>query len=477
MYDRYMTGGRYGIWGQNEAPMPMGPSVDPLQQAMGTASGIQNLFGNYYKNKLAGLDAGLKQNQLNYSNQTLQDAITAANTKNQTDTQYYPLMQQAKLQQDEQTVKEIMSRTGLNYAQAKMALAHIPLLQAQANHENALSNAQTNPAFMYDALKQQMDASPNASPRKAYFGGLLNSMLSQSVGGMPVTDSGRGKNSSLLSPGMGGRQTSQGVSAVPSVPGLTVNPMTVSRSSNKGAEYAQTDDSGNTTVYTSPTTPTVTGLQSRLGAENELKTLSPTMDAGIAPYVSTYGANVAYPHDLVRAKMGDKNAQARVDAAESAMQLIREKAILRIRQASPNAEIGEGQINEMVKQMYPNMPAHFLRGFNSASNIAQSTRNVDRQLANANQVAAQMVSSNYPTPVDQPPVWDKSTSGLPQMGKFDLSTGEYIPPQMAPQGESTLSQQPSLSQAIPQNSPQISDSRQINGTQYVRIGQKWHRRK
>lgn len=424
---------RMGIWGEPTS----GPSV--IGNAMNTMSGVQNLFGRQYDNiikKYQANDAGL-QNQYNQS--TLQGKIGAENTKNQTDIQYYPQMQAAKLAQDQQTVNEIMSRTGLNRAQASEAGARIGLIGAEtSNARNSM-----NPGFMYDSLKQQMDASPAGSPRKSYFAGLLNNMMAQSGGAIPVMGGGGGrqKNAGLLAPGMGGSSsTSQGGGQVPNMPGLSVNPMTVSRSSNKGAEYAQTDGQGNTTVYTSPTTPMVTNLQNRLSAENEFNSLEPTINKGIAPYVSKKGAYIDYPMDLYKAHNGDPAATQRINDAEAAQQLIAEKVILRIRQATPSAQIGPEMVENMVNQMYPNLPSHFMRGFNSAKNIAAATDKVDQQLAKANAVAAQQVASNYPTPVNQAPVWDKSAQS-PGRGGFDPVTGEYRAPQANDQQQGDQSDQ------------------------------------
>jgi hypothetical protein len=417
---------RMGIWGEPTS----GPTV--IGNAMNTMSGVQGLFGKQYDNiikKYQASDAGL-QNQ--YAQATQQGRIGAENTKNQTDMQYYPQMQQAKLAQDQATVSEIMSRTGLNRASATEAAARTGLIGAQTGMVNTQASQMSNPGFMYDSLKRQMDASPVGSPRKSYFAGLLNTMMSQSGGAIPITEgsAGRRKNDGMLAPGMGGgsggSSPSPGGASIPNMPGLSVNPMTVSRSSNKGAEYAQTDDQGNTTVYTSPTTPMVTNLQNRLSAEYELKSLDPVINKGIAPYISKKGAYIDYPADLYNSSRGNKESEQRINNAEAAQQLIAEKAILRIRQATPSAQIGPEMVENMVNQMYPNLPSHFMRGFNSADNIASATEKVDQQLAKANTVAAQQVASNYPTPVGQAPVWDRRAQA--PSGGFDPVSGEFRQP-------------------------------------------------
>jgi hypothetical protein len=441
---------RMGIWGEPTSITPI-PIKSTLDTAFDRMNSVQNMFGKQYDNiikKYQSQDAGL-QNQYNQS--TLQGRVGAENTKNQTDMQYYPQMQQAKLAQDQQTVNEIMSRTGLNRAQATEAAARTGYLGAQTQHENA----QMNPGYMYDSIKKQMEASPMGSPRRSYFGGILANMMNSSGGQIPVTQGGgKQKNDGMMATGMvRGSSTSPGGAAVPDMPGLSVNPMTVSRSSNKGAEYAKTDDQGNTTVYTSPTTPMITNLQNRLSAEYELNSLDPVINQGIAPYISKKGALLDYPADLYKSSRGDKDAQQRIDSAESAQQMIAEKAILRIRQATPSAQIGPEMVNDMVKRMYPNLPSHFMRGFNSADHIANASENVDKALAKANTVAAQQVASNYPTPVNQRPVWDRGAQS--QGWSFDPSSGQLISPKSSDAQPEQNSPAQNQGQNDQQSQPQI----------------------
>lgn len=442
---------RMGIWGEPTSITPT-PIKSGLDTAFNTAGSVQNMFGKQYDNiikKYQASDAGLN-NQYNQSTQ--QGRIDSANVHNQTDAQMYPQMQQAKLAQDQQTVNEIMSRTGLNRAQATEAAARTGYIGAQTQHENTVMN----PGYMYDSIKQQMEASPMGSPRRSYFGGILANMMSSSGGQVPITQGGgKQKNDGMMAPGMvGGSQTSQGGIASPNMPGLSVNPFTTSRSSNKGAEYAQTDDQGNTTVFTSPTTPTVTGVQNRMGAQYESNSLNPVIDKGIAPYLSKKGAFIDYPYDLYKASKGDKDAQQKIDNAESAQEMIGEKAILRIRQATPSAQIGPEIINDMVKRMYPNLPSQFMRGFNSADHIAKASANVDKALANANTVAGQQVASNYPTPVDGPPVWDRG--GQASGGwKFNPSSGQVEMSQPQAQSPAQNTAQPNSPAA--QSGPSDAD--------------------
>lgn len=420
-----MYGGRYGIWGESPVTERL-DIVDPMQRGMDITKGIQGIFGNYYDNQKKGAEAGLKSNELNVSNQTMGDQIAATNAKNQADTKYYPLQQMYKTQQEEQTVKEIMSRTGFNYAQAKMALAHIPLLQA----ETEKTKASYMPGYTYDSVYKEMQNSPEGSPRKAYYANILNSMIGGQI--PPTTPSKKQSSGGGIGLGGGGAAGGAGgaggaIQPQQTTNGLQINPFTTSRQSNKGAQYIGQDDEGNPTVYTSPTQPSNTNLQSRLGAEAELKSLDPTFK-GLDPYRSFYGAHFQYPLDIYKAKHGDAEAQARINKAEEAMQLAGENVILRLRQANPSAQVGTEMVNDQLKRMYPNMPSNLYRGFNSAENISKATEDVNSQLSNANAVAAQQSAENYPAQIPETPAWANNGMGNQSRGYIDPYSGNYMPP-------------------------------------------------
>lgn len=228
---------RMGIWGEPTGITPT-PIKSGIDVAFNTVGNVQKMFGNQYDNiirKYQAQDAALK-NQ--YTQATQQGSIDAQNTKNQTDVQYYPQMQAAKLAQDQQTVNEIMSRTGLNRASAQEAGARMGLIGAQTGLVNAqTSNTRNeiNPGYMYDSVKREMENSPMGSPRRSYFGGILANMMNSSGGPVPMMEgSSKKSKNSMQAPGMGsGSQSSPGGASVPNMPGISVNPMTVSRSSNK----------------------------------------------------------------------------------------------------------------------------------------------------------------------------------------------------------------------------------------------------
>lgn len=448
MYDRYSAGGRYGIWGQNEAPLRMDALVDPLQQAMGTASGIQNLFGNYYKNKLAGLNVGLKQNQLNYSNQTLQDSIAAENTKNRTDTQYYPLMQQAKLQQDEQTIKEIMSRTGLNYANAKMALAHIPLLQAETAHERTLSD----PMSTFNAAFNAYNNAQDNSPQKEYLAGILNNFMGGGNLKAP-------KNSSAGS-GMG---TIMGNIADG---GIQLNPIGGSNRSPFKQAYMETNSADNPIdsnapgqTIESPTTQSASQAQMRKAAESEIHNIYPTVMNGLKPYQGPFGS-ASLVKDSFLASQGNKDAQQRLDNYAVSKRFLPELASINARQAT-GREPGIELNREYENAMFPGLPSKFANWTIPA--VSQQNANNTYLPLQGRAVTSAINEERGGFPQSGAPVWANSPASE---GGYFTGSG-YVPrTDRLPSGRNN-----NLSPS------QIEDARNINGIDYVRIGQKWHRRK
>src|SRR5687768_5943813 len=122
MNERPITpGARYGIWGVNENTSRMEPVVDPIRYGMGTAKSIQDFFGKHYENRLNNAKASLEEGNLRKQQETLPQEIAALNAKYGADEKYYPLLQAASLQKEQASIKEVMARTGLSYAQAKVA--------------------------------------------------------------------------------------------------------------------------------------------------------------------------------------------------------------------------------------------------------------------------------------------------------------------------------------------------------------------
>lgn len=238
-------GARYGIWGVPASTERMAPTVSPFEHALTSARGVNDLFGQYYKNKLEGANANFRQGEVKEQQATMPDKISAMNTKNQTDTQLYPQMQQAKLQQEQQTIKEIMARTGLSHAQAKVAMAHLPLLSAQTQHAKMMANPIADIESAYKAYQK----APAGSPEKALYQAHITSMIAGKGGGSssPIM----GSALSQLFPGMNVPQS------------MVKNPAFGSQRSGAGGTY--TDPSTGQTIST-PTNANTTQNQRSIQA-------------------------------------------------------------------------------------------------------------------------------------------------------------------------------------------------------------------
>lgn len=126
-----------------------------------TANATLDLLNKGYRNQQSAA-------QTQYAQDTLRDAIAAANAKSQADAQFYPQQQMFKTQQDEATVREIQARTGLTYAQAKEAAAQAGLISTQ---QQVLANPFTPTGNM---IKQWQNL-PVDSPEKMALGSILDS--------------------------------------------------------------------------------------------------------------------------------------------------------------------------------------------------------------------------------------------------------------------------------------------------------------
>jgi hypothetical protein len=191
---RYTPGARFGVWGINPYGEPI-KQTPGIESAIKTAGGIGNLFAKKYANDQAEAKARLAQG-------TVDSQIEATNSKNQTDLKYYPLMQAAKLQQEQATIKEIMARTGVSYAQAK----HIAAQTGLVNTQTQLLN---NPFMQTSNMIKQFESLPDGSKEKIALGATLDNAF---AGGMfpkggkntKATNSTMATGTPGLFPGLGG---------------------------------------------------------------------------------------------------------------------------------------------------------------------------------------------------------------------------------------------------------------------------------
>jgi hypothetical protein len=376
-YGGYMA--RMGIWGEPTS----GPTV--IGRAMDTMGGVQRLFGNQYDNiikKYQANDAGL-QNQ--YNQDTLQGRIGAENTKNQTDMEYYPQMQQAKLQQDQATVNEIMSRTGLNQAQATEAAARTGLIGTQTQNLRASSN----PGYAFDSIMQQYQNSPAGSPRKSYFAGLLNQMMS---GGVAVGPKGsKGASAGTIGGVSGG---SSGVAG--SNGDITTNPLLGNSSRSTFRQGYYTDpQTGQTQTIESPTVQNATTTQNRIQGHAEVAQGYPTIVDGLKPYQGP-GGSVKLMIDNYKAAHGIPDAIQRVTAYQTARKFLPELAATNARQATGNNP-GIELTREFQNSMFPGLPSGFANYLVPPSVQAQANQNYLPLQSSIINSAIQQERQGYPT--------------------------------------------------------------------------------
>jgi len=264
-------GARYGIWGVPSTTERMSPVISPFEHAMAAARGTNDLFGQYYKNKLEDANANFRQGEVQEQGATMADKIAAMNAKNQADTQYYPQMQAAKLQQEQQTIKEIQARTGLSYAQAREAGARIGLIGAQTQVERNKLNPMAEIQSAYNAYK----AAPPGSPQQALYQAHIASMMTGKAGGMGAASSPMMQSAiSKIFPDMNMPQ------------GMVKNPAFGSQRSGAGGTYT---DPSTGQVISTPTNANTTQNQRAIQALQRVTPLVEDLSKNMAQF-QTAGA-------------------------------------------------------------------------------------------------------------------------------------------------------------------------------------------
>lgn len=417
MHDQMRPSGRYGVWGVN----PYGPTIkteSPFDKALSAARGVSGLFTERYKNQLEGAKAKLAQG-------TLDSSINAQNTKNQADIQNYPLQQEAKTRQEQETIKHIMAQTGLSYAQAREAGARTGLIGAQTTQ---LKNA-TDPGFEYDTLYKQWQGSPEGSARKAYFGKILTQMMSGANAG--ALHNPKEKGAAGL--GAGGAGAGAGGTPAPGNPDITLNPLGGSPRAGFHQGYFDSPTNGPQTLE-SPTTASATRNQVRTEANAEVKSIEKDLKNGFKPYMGPLGS-VKLASDVALAQTSPnsdkgKAAAKRLEDYSLAMRLKREAANIVSRQSAGQAP-GVEAAREQELSSFGRLPGGFMSSMVPQSVAASSfDKYFDKQHGLANAAVAQE-RTGYATPgtpefAQQQPGW-----------RFDES-GEHAPQaqqQQQPQGQ------------------------------------------
>lgn len=420
MHDQMRPSGRYGVWGVN----PYGPTIkteSPFDKALSAARGVSGLFADRYKNQLESAKAKLAQG-------TLDSSINAQNTKNQTDIQNYPLQQEAKTRQEQETIKHIMAQTGLSYAQAREAGARTGLIGAQTTQ---LKNA-TDPGFEYDTLYKQWKGSPEGSARKAYFGKILTQMMSGENAG--ALNNPKEKNVAGLGGGGSGGMPAPGNSDI------TLNPLGGSPRAGFHQGYFDSPTNGPQTLE-SPTTASATRNQIRTEANAEVKSIEKDLKNGFKPYMGPLGS-VKIASDVALAKTSPnsdkgKAAAKRLEDYSLAMRLKREASNIISRQSAGQAP-GVEAAREQERSSFGRLPGGFMSAMVPQSISASSFDKYFDKQQDLSKAALSEERTGYATPgtpefAQQQPGW-----------RFD-ETGEYSPqsqPSQQPQGQHPPQGQP-----------------------------------
>jgi hypothetical protein len=452
-------GARYGIWGVPTNTERMAPTVSPFEHAMAAAKGTQDLFGQYYKNKLESANAGLKQGELQQQTATMPDLIAAMNAKNRTDTQYYPQMQAAKLQQEQQTIKEIQARTGLSYAQAKVAAAHVGLIGAQTQVERN----KMNPLSEYNQIYQAYQNAPEGSQQKAMYAGILASKIGKE--GLPVAMSAfSGVQPPSAQPAS--RTTGAGAGGIPLMSAggqLQENPLGGGGRSTFHQAFMETPE-GPTTIE-SPTTNSATRGQMRTEAHSEIQALYPKVMAGLKPYQGPLGSTALAKDSYIASTSPNsakgKEAQKRLIDYETAKRFLPELANINARQSSGQAP-GIEMNREFQSAMFPGLPGRLANYFIPSSVQAEANQNYLPLQSNAVESAIAQERGGYVQPGQ--PAWAQQSENM-QPGFLGIPTPV---PAKANQNQARTN--------TAQSNQKIEESKILNGTQYVKINGKWHQK-
>lgn len=387
-----------GILSVNPNPDLLPKSQDSFTRALGISGDIYNMIGKNYENKLREAQARNFDLEAQKRAGTLQSDINAGNIKNQTDIQYYPQIQAAKLAQEGATIKEIQAKTGLTYAQTKHALA----MTANTQREGAIGGAQGK-------LFQAYEAAPVGSPQKAYFGALLN----KEMGGFAPVEGGMAAGGQVPSTPKGGNVPS----GMPN--GLQLNPL----GGGPRTPFHQAFDPLTGKTIESPTTASATRNQTRTEAHQEIENLYPKVIEGLKPYQGPMGS-LSLINDSRKASSGDKGAQKRLEAFELSKRFLPELASINARQAT-GSNPGIELTREYQNAMFPALPGGIANYFVPSDVRAQANLEYAPTQAQAVETALNEERQGYKRHGEIP-----SWSGQQQqMTRGGFGAGGYVPPQ------------------------------------------------
>jgi hypothetical protein len=319
----------YGILNVNPSAPLLPETQDVFSKALDTAKQLHGIIGQHYGNRYKAAQAQNEGLEAQRRAGTLESDIGAQNMKNQTDIQYYPQMQAAKLAQEGATIKEIQAKTGLSYAQTQHALA----MARNTQNEGRIGGAQGR-------LFEAYEAAPAGSPQKAYFGALLN----KEMGNFAPMEGGMGT-------GMGNVPGTPRGGIVPggTMGGIETNPL----GGGPRAAFHQAFNPETGETMEAPTTASATRNQMRTEAHSEIGKLYPKVIEGLKPYQGPLGS-LALINDSRKASK-DKAARKRLEDYEVAKRFLPELASINARQAT-GSNPGIELTREYQNAMFPALP-------------------------------------------------------------------------------------------------------------------------
>lgn len=391
--------GSYGILNVDPVGRELAPRVDPFQKAMSAATGIYDLFGKHYENKLKSSQANMSELEAQQKASTLPGLIQSINAKSAADTLYYPQQQQANLGHTKAQIQEVMSKTGLNFAESKAALARATDSYASAGLHNA--NARDVGLGKNGQLLNAYNSAPAGSDAQKYYGALLR----KEMGG--YAPGGAGQSGGASSQGAVGGAMMMGPD------GLMKNPM----GGGPRASFHQYTNPETGETMESPTMASGTRNQTRVEANAEMKMINPIITKGFQPYLGKLGsAKLTYDSYLASSEPNSakgKEAAQRLYNYSLADRFKREAASTISRQTtgmSPGVEAAR----EQEQSSFGNLPGKFSSSFIPQSIQSQSLQNyIPTQEKVANE-AIKAERQNYGAQGAQPS-WAANQGGAGQL--------------------------------------------------------------
>jgi len=443
--------GSYGILNVDPLGFKLDKEVSPFDKAMSTASGLYDLFGKHYENKLRGSEANLKNLEAQQKASTLPGLIESINAKSAADTRFYPQQEEAKLGYTRAQIDEVMAKTGLNRAEATAAFARANSSNAEAGLHNA--NARQAGMGKYGGLLNAYQNSKPGSEEWKYYGALLN----KEMGGYSPGNGGMTGGSSAR--GIGGGGMSEG--------GIEPNPL----GGGPRATFHQGFDPATGETIESPTMSSATRNQVRVEATAELKNMEPIINKGFSPYLGKLGSTkLMYDSALAASSPDSKNGQAAAQRLENynlASRMKREAANIISRQTSGQAP-GVEAAREQEQASFGNLPGQFAGSFIPQKVLQKGMESYIPAQEKMAQQALIQERQGYKQGGEQP-----SWAGNQQPNqRFAFGQEPRQQPQVA-QGFNGNPNLPAQQQEGQQN-PQIQQTKTVGNDEYVQINGQWY---